>query len=249
MEIMDLALWLLIAFAGVSNFRSVANIELVQQKNAELRAKIVTLEKNFNDLSLERYDLYHEIALLEIKLKDPNFWSESRSEYEQLNTKFIEMKRQQTETEFAHHHELNQVRQECDELKEQNPILLAAATAAITASDVTLRLRYQTALLSKKLSDIDRIETLLEINSSRFALRFKLAISTLATLSKDRAKAEEHIAGLERDLEEANKITGEMWEKYLMSFVDKSEEMNKNDKKQEEESSDVEKTETSWLRK
>lgn len=245
MEIMNLVLLLLIAFSGVWNYISLVDVDFLQLENAELRAKIVKLEKIINSLSLQRYDLYHEIALLEIKLKDPNFWSESRSEYEKLNTKFIAMERQQRETEIAHHHELKQVRQKCDDLKEQNPILLAAATAAITASDVTLALRYQTSLLSKKLSDLDRLESLLDIHSSHFSLRFKLAISTHTALSKDRAKAEEHIAGLERDLEEATRITGQMWEEYLMSFVNEREEKNEENKEKEEESSDLEKKETS----
>lgn len=208
-EIIDLVLWLFLAFAIVWNYGEVPTVAIVQLQNAELRAKIEILERNVNALSHERAYVAYELAGDRLRHK---------------------------EFKIAYYHELDQIRQAYKELKEQHQSLLTATTVAITNSDVILALRSQTSLLSEKLFDLDRVQSLLETRSSHFAHQFKSATSTIASLSEDKAKGAERITWLERNLEEANNRTEEMVKKYMMSILKyEGEEKNEVDKEKEEE--------------
>ncbi len=88
---------------------------------------------------------------------------------------------------------------------------------------LTLTLRSQTPLISKLSSDINRLQSLLKTRANQSALLLKTAASTITSLEEKKAKAEERIAGLERDAKEANAKAEEMEELYMaVAFGDES---------------------------
>ena len=115
---------------------------------------------------------------------------------------------------------------------------------------LTLTLRSQTPLIAKLSSDVDRLQSLLKTRANQSALLLKTAASTITSLEEKKAKAEERIAGLERDAKEANAKAEEMEELYMaVAFGDESggeqeeEEQNGEDEQWE---SGGEKAERSW---
>ena len=118
---------------------------------------------------------------------------------------------------------------------------------------LTLALRSQTSLLSKKSCDLDRMQSLLKTRSNHSASQLKTAASTISSLEEDKAKGEERIAELEKDVQEANEKAEEMEEMYMaVAFMDEGEgEKEKEEEKgeDEEEGSEEEKGDTSWLLK
>ena len=150
-------------------------------------------------------------------------------------------------------------------------VTAAAATAAVatttsvakgnTPGDIALQeeitrlnlaLRSQTSLLSKKSSDLDRMQSLLKTRSNHSASQLKTAASTISSLEEDNAKGEERIAELEKDVQEANEKAEEMEEMYMaVAFMDEGEGGKEEEEKGEdkEEGSEEEDGDTSWLLK
>lgn len=171
-------------------------------------------------------------------------------------------------SKIAQRKELEQVQQERDEAKEKYQTLLATTTItpAVTAATpvikgespkeialqeentrLTFALRSLSSLLSKKSSDLDRIQSLLKTGSEHSALQLKTAVSTIISLEENEAKAEERIAKLERDMQEANEKAEEMEERYMaVAFVC---EVEGEKEVEQEEGSRGEKEEMSWLLK
>ena len=121
-------------------------------------------------------------------------------------------------------------------------------------AQLTLTLRSQSSLLSKKSSDLDRMQSLLRTRSNHSALQHKMAALTITSLEESKAKAGARIAELERDLQEANSKAEEMEEMYMAVAVMSEGEgeggkKEEGKKENEEEGSGGEKEETSWLLK
>ena len=90
---------------------------------------------------------------------------------------------------------------------------------------LALALRSQSSLLSKKSSDLDRMQTLLKTRSNHSLLQLQSAAVTITSLEEDKAKAEERVADLERDVREANEKAEEMEEMYMaVAFAGEEEE-------------------------
>ena len=188
-------------------------------------------------------------------------------------------KRAEALSKIAHSKELKQLEQERDEAKEKYQILLSSTAAAATTPAVvaaasvttvaertspgdiamqedntrlTLALRSQSSLLSKKSSELDRMQSLLRTRSNHSALQLKTATSTITSLEEDKAKAEARIAELERDVQEVNEKAEEMEEMYMaVALASEGEGQNEEEEKEEdeEEGSGGEKAEKSWLLK
>ena len=180
-------------------------------------------------------------------------------------------KRAEAMRNIGHIEELKQVQQERDEAKERYKALLTKTTAVTTTTSVAkgntpgdialqgeitrlnLALRSQTSLLSRKSSDLNRMQSLLKTRSNHSASQLKTAASTISSLEEDNAKGEERIAELEKDVQEANEKAEEMEEMYMaVAFMDEGEgEKEKEDEKEEDEEewSGEEKEDTSRLLK
>lgn len=277
-----------------------SKIHNLEKDNAGLGIKVEILEKEIDFISHERYALIYEKWTLENKLGDFNLWRETQSEYEKLNMELIMIKSQRAEehilqertlkiakeakiqlaaakqagakSKIAHSHELEQVRRERDESKEQHQTLLAAATAANTTSAVTAATASTTTVakgsiagvialqednnrltlaLRSQTSDLDRMQSFLKTRSNQSDLHLELAASIISSLLEDKVTAEERIAGLERDVQEANERAEELKEMYMaMTFVDEGEgKKRENEEEEGGKSSEVEKAETSRLLK
>lgn len=150
---------------------------ILKIENAGLLTKVGILKKEVGILSKERYTLIYEKRTLENRLGDFNSCQESRIEYEQLKTEFMVMKTQRArehilqernlqmaketqiqlaaakqakaKSKIAHSHELEQVRRERDELKQQHQILLAATPAVIITSAVAAAVATTTVAKGK----------------------------------------------------------------------------------------------------
>ena len=186
-------------------------------------------------------------------------------------------KRAEAMREIGHVEELKQVQQERDEAKERYQALLTKTTAVTTTAATTvvatttsvakgntpgdialqeeitrlnLALRSQTSLLSKKSSDLDRMQSLLKTRSNHSASQLKTAASTISSLEEDKAKGEERIAELEKDVQEANEKAEEMEEMYMaVAFMDEGEGEKEKEEEDEEEWGGEEKVDTSRLLK
>lgn len=180
-------------------------------------------------------------------------------------------------SKVAHSEELKQAQQERDEASEKYQTLLAnsatsttttatnAAVATIAVAPegsnpgdralqeenirLTLDLRSQTSLLSKKSSDLDRMQSLLKTRSSHSATQLKAAASTILSLEEEKNQAEERSEELERDLLDANEKAEEMEGLYMALAFGDEEEGSKEKEEQEEEGRGEEGADTSWLLK
>lgn len=134
-------------------------------------------------------------------------------------------------------------------------IATIAATESILGDKVlqeentrlTLALRSQTSLLSKKSSDLERMQSLLKTRSNHSVSELRKAAATILDLEEVKEQADKRIAELERDVKEANEKADEMEGLYTaVAFGDESE--GENEEKEEEDHGE-EKAETSWLLK
>ncbi|MCJ1346587.1 hypothetical protein MMC31_004805 [Peltigera leucophlebia] len=189
-------------------------------------------------------------------------------------------KRAETIRNIAQSEELKQIQQERDEAKEKYHNLLAttaaaaaANTAATTATAkertpgdkalqeentrLTVALRSQTSLLSRKSSELTRMQSLLKTRSDHSANQLTTAASTILSLKKEIRKADGRIAKLEKDVQEANEKAEEMEEMYMaVAFMDEGEggndgvdEEKGEDEKEDEGESGEERPATSLLLK
>lgn len=153
-------------------------------------------------------------------------------------------KRAEATSKTAHSEELKLVKQERDDAREMYQTLLAtntapaivtttAASEGLTPGDkalqekntrLNLALRSKTSLLSSKTSELERMQSPIEFRSDHSASQLKTAESTILSLEEEKTKAKNHIAKLEKDLQEAIE-TGEEWEEMWRAavFVDDEE--------------------------
>lgn len=123
-------------------------------------------------------------------------------------------------------------------------IAATAATESALASGVlheentrlNLALRTETSLLSKKSSDLERMQSLLKTRSSHSVSELRKAAATILDLEEEKERADKRIAELERDVKEANEKADEMEEFYMaLAFGDDESERGENEGKGEEE--------------
>lgn len=156
------------------------------------------------------------------------------------------VKRAEAMNKIAHSEELKMVKQEHDKAREKYQTLLTTTTTTATAiattaaagrdtlgdkalqeenTRLTLALHSKTSLLSKKTSDLERMQSLVKTRSDHSASQLQSAASTILTLKEEKAKSEERIAELERDVRVANEKAEEMEDMYMaVAFADEGEE-------------------------
>ncbi len=112
---------------------------------------------------------------------------------------------------------------------------------------LTLALRSQTSLLSKKSSELERMQSLLKTRSNHSVSELRKAAATILDLEEEKEQADKRISELERDVKEANEKADEMEGLYMaVAFGDESE--GEKEEKEEEDNGE-EKAETSSLLK
>lgn len=135
---------------------------------------------------------------------------------------------------------------------EENTLGEEAPREEITS--LTLALRFQTSLLSKKCSELDRMQSLLKTRSNHSAAQLKAAASTILSLEEGKSHAEGRTEELGRDLREANEKVEDMERFYMAAaFGYEGEGENKEEEKENEEEKEKargeESVERSWLLK
>ena len=144
-------------------------------------------------------------------------------------------KRAEAMSNIAHSEDLKVVKQERDEAREKHQALLDTTTAAAAAlqgenTRLTLALRSKTSLLFKKTSECERIQYLIKKRSDHSASKLKSAASTILALKEDKQNADERIAELEGEVEEANEEAEQMKDMYMaLAFPDEGEEEDDED--------------------
>lgn len=112
---------------------------------------------------------------------------------------------------------------------------------------LTLALRSQTSLLSKKSSELERMQSLLKTRSNHSVSELRKAAATILDLEEEKEQADKRISELERDVKEANEKADEMEGLYMaVAFGDESE--GEKEEKEEEDNGEG-KAETSSLLK
>lgn len=142
-----------------------------------------------------------------------------------------------------------------------SPAVVTPAIATIAATEsalggkalqeentrLTLALRSQTSLLSKKSSELERMQSLLKTRSNHSVSELRKAAATILDLEEEKEQADKRISELERDVKEANEKADEMEGLYLaVAFGDESE--GEKEEKDVEDNGE-EKAETSSLLK
>ena len=252
-----------------------AKNEELHKANAGLQAKIDRLQKELEFTSNDRYELVRKTWVLQNRLGDFESWPQFREEFDLLTTQYSAMQRQrareeisreqilhvakeakrqlevakraETMREIAHSSELELVKRERDEARENYETLLSTTTAATTPiiatttaagvstlvdkalqeenTRLTLALRSKTTLLAKKTSEFERIQSLIKTRSEHSASQLKAASATVLTLDEDRKKASKRIAVLEKELQVANDKAEKMEDMYMaVAFADEAEE-------------------------
>lgn len=257
-----------------------------------LRAKVGRLEKELDFTSKDRYELIRKTWTLQNRLGDFQSWPQFREEYDLLVAEYGAMQRQRARedishqqllhtaklelasakraaamSKIAHSEELNLLKRERDDARENYETLVTTTnTAAATVATVTqgntpgdkvlqeentrltLALRSQTSLLAKKTSDFERMQSLLKSRSNHSASQLREAASTILSLEEEKKKDNKRIAKLEKDLTEAKEKAEEMEEMYMaVAFADVEE--GEEDVKAEDEGEEGEQPPTSWLLK
>ena len=113
------------------------------------------------------------------------------------------------------------------------PAIATSAATEVTPGDkvlqeentrLTLALRFQTSLLAKKSSDLERMQTLLQTRSNHSSSELRTAAATILDLEEEKEQADSRIAELERNVKEANEKAEEMEGLYMaVAFGDDSE--------------------------
>lgn len=171
-----------------------------------------------------------------------------------------EAKRAIAMIKIAHSEELKQVQQERDLAKESYQTLLAKTTAAAATTTtvvtptiattaatevapgdkvlqekntrLTLALRSQTSLLSKKSSELERMQALLKTRSNQSVSELRTAAATILDLEEEKEQADKRITELERDVQDAIDEAEEMKGLYMaLAFGGEGE----GEKEEEEE--------------
>lgn len=145
------------------------------------------------------------------------------------------------------------------------PAAASPATATIAATEssalankvlqeensrLTLGLRTQTSLVSKKSSELERMQSLLKTRSNHFVSELRKAADTILDLEEEKEQADKRIAELEEDVKEANEKADEMEGLYMaVAFGDESEGENEGKEEEDDDDDGEEKVETSSLLK
>ena len=273
-----------------------AKNEELHKANAGLRAKIDRLQKELEFTSNDRYELVGKTWVLQNRLGDFESWPQFREEFDLLTTQYSAMQRQRAREEtsreqilhvakearrqlevakraeamskIAHSKELESVKRERDEARENYETLLATTAAATTPiiattaagvstlrdkalqeenTRLTLALRSKTTLLAKKTSEFERIQSLIKTRSEHSAFQLKAASATILTLDEDQKKAAKRIAALEKEVRVANEKAEEMEEMCMaVAFADEAEE-KEDDTKEGDDEGDMDGEQNSWL--
>lgn len=103
------------------------------------------------------------------------------------------------------------------------------------------------SILSNLASDLDKLQSQLRNQSRHSAFQLEMAKLTITSLEREKAKAEEHVARLERDLQKAKAEAAEWEERYmLVAFGDGSgsesgrDEKGSGDEKEDEDGEEEE---------
>lgn len=105
---------------------------------------------------------------------------------------------------------------------------------------LTLALRSQTSLLSKKSSDLERMQALLKTRSNHSVSELRTAAATILDLEEEKEQADKRIAELERDVQDAIDEAEEMKGLYMaLAFGGEGE----GEKEEEEEEGEGEENE------
>lgn len=172
-------------------------------------------------------------------------------------------------SKIAHSEELKKVQQERDLAKESYGTLLAKTTTAVVtpaiattaATEVTpgdkvlqeentrltLALRSQTSLLSKKSSDLERMQALLKTRSNHSVSELRTAAATILDLEEEKEQADKRIAELERDVQDAMDETEEMKGLYMaLAFQYEGEGEKEEEQEEEDEENGEEGVDEDW---
>lgn len=105
---------------------------------------------------------------------------------------------------------------------------------------LTLALRSQTSLLSKKSSELERMQALLKTRSNHSVSELRTAAATILDLEEEKEQADKRIAELERDVQDAIDESEEMKGLYMaLAFGGEGE----GEKEEEEEEGEGEENE------
>ena len=134
-------------------------------------------------------------------------------------------------------------------------IATTAAATEVTPGDkvlqeentrLTLALRSQTSLLSKKSSDLERMQALLKTRSNHSVSELRTAAATILNLEEEKEQAGKRIAELERDVQDAMDETEEMKGMYMaLAFKDEGEG-EKGEEEEEDEENGEEGADEDW---
>lgn len=175
-------------------------------------------------------------------------------------------KRAEAMSKIANRKELERLQKERDEAKQKYRILFATTSAAAatptatTAPTVTATvpkgnipggfnlqeesarltriLHSKSTILSNLSSDLGRLQSLLKSRSKLSAFKLDMAALTITALEGEKAKAEERIARLERDVQEANTKAEEMEELYMAVAFGDGGESGRDESGSEDEKED-----------
>ena len=125
------------------------------------------------------------------------------------------------------------------------PAIATTAATEVTPGDkvlqeentrLTLALRSQTSLLSKKSSDLERMQALLKTRSDHSLSELRTAAATILNLEEEKEQAGKRIAELERDVQDAMDETEEMKGMYMaLAFKDEGEGEKGEEEEEDEE--------------
>lgn len=236
--------------------------------------------KSWPEFRVEYEELVTEFqAMKRLRTRESNLQEQISHIAKGAKLELAAAKRAAAMRKAAHSKELKQAQQERDETREKYQALLAnsaisttttATNASVTTIAVapegskpgdralqeenmrlTLALRSQTFLLSKKSSDLDRLQSLLKTCSSHSATQLKAAASSILSLEEEKNQAEERIEELERDVRDANEQAEEIEGLYMAVAFGNEKEGDKREEEEEEEEGRGEDSaaETSWLLK
>lgn len=106
---------------------------------------------------------------------------------------------------------------------------------------LTLALRSQTSLLSKKSSELERMQALLKTRSNHSVSELRTAAATILDLEEEKEQADKRIAELERDVQDAIDEAEEMKGLYMaLAFRGEGEGEKEEEEEEGEENEEAE---------
>lgn len=108
---------------------------------------------------------------------------------------------------------------------------------------LTLALRSQTSLLSKKSSELERMQALLKTRSNHSVSELRTAAATILDLEEEKEQADKRIAELERDVQDAIDEAEDMKGLYMALAFGREGEGEKEEEEEEGEGEENEEAE------